>query len=106
MFIEFDKEYLRELFEQGRTTDKKHRYQPEVIRGYYKCVMILRRSESVEDLYRFNSLNYEALKGDKAGVSSVRINRKYRLEFTVREEGNERIITVCRLLDISNHYKQ
>ena len=32
MFIEFDKEYLRELFEQGRTGDKKHRYQPEVIR--------------------------------------------------------------------------
>ena len=34
MFIEFDKEYLRELFEEGRTSDKKHRYQPEAIRGY------------------------------------------------------------------------
>ena len=32
MFIEFDKDYLRELFEQGRTSDKKHRYQPEVIK--------------------------------------------------------------------------
>ena len=30
MYIEFDKDYLRELFEQGRTSDKKHRYQPEV----------------------------------------------------------------------------
>lgn len=30
MFIEFDKDYLRELYEQGRTSDKKHRYQPEV----------------------------------------------------------------------------
>lgn len=28
MLIEFDKEYLRELFEQGHTNDKKHRYQP------------------------------------------------------------------------------
>ena len=28
MFIEFDKEYLRELFELGRTSSKKHRYQP------------------------------------------------------------------------------
>ena len=34
MFIEFDKEYLRELFEEGRTSDKRHRYQPEAIRGY------------------------------------------------------------------------
>lgn len=48
MYIEFDKDYLRELFEQGRTSDKKHRYQPEVIRSYYKCVMFLKRAENVE----------------------------------------------------------
>ena len=95
MFIEFDKDYLRELFEQGRTSDKKHRYQPEVIKGY----------QNVEMLYRLNSLNYEVLKGDKKGISSVRINQQYRLEFTVRDVMNEQIITVCRLLDISNHYK-
>lgn len=29
MFIEFDKEYLQELFEQGSTSDKKHRYHPK-----------------------------------------------------------------------------
>lgn len=59
MYIEFDKDYLRELCEQG----------------------------------------------DKKGISSVRINIKYRLEFTVREVLGEQVITVCRLLDISNHYK-
>ena len=105
MFIEFDKDYLRELFEQGRTSDKKHRYQPEVIKGYQKAVASLKRAINVEMLYRLNSLNYEVLKGDKKGISSVRINRLYRLEFTVREVMNEQIITVCRLLDISNHYK-
>lgn len=41
MLIEFDKDYLRELFVQGRTNDKKHRYQPEIIKGYKKCVMFL-----------------------------------------------------------------
>lgn len=106
MFIEFDKDYLRELFEQGRTSDKKHRYQPEVIKGYQKAVASLKRAINVEMLYRLNSLNYEVLKGDKKGISSVRINRQYRLEFTVRDVMNEQIITVCRLLDISNHYKQ
>ena len=105
MYIEFDKDYLRELFEQGRTSDKKHRYQPEVIRGYYKCVMFLIRAENVEQLYCIRSLNYEVLQGDKKGISSVRINIKYRLEFTVREVLGEQVITVCRLLDISNHYK-
>jgi len=47
MLIEFDKDYLRELFEQGRASDKKHRYQPEIIRGYIKCVMFLKRASSV-----------------------------------------------------------
>lgn len=106
MFIEFDKEYLQELFEQGRTSDKKHRYQPEVIRGYQKAVFALISANCVTDLFRNNALNYEALQGDKFGISSIRINRKYRLEFTVREVMTEQIITVCRLLDISNHYKQ
>ena len=105
MFIEFDKDYLRELFEQGRTSDKKHRYQPEVIKGYQKAVASLKRSINVEMLYRLNSLNYEVLKGDKKGISSVRITRQYRLEITDRVVVNEQIITVCRLLDISNHYK-
>lgn len=62
-------------------------------------------ANTITDLFRFIVLNYEALHGDKKGVSSVRVNRKYRLEFTVREEMGEQIITVCRLLDISNHYK-
>lgn len=105
MFVEFDKEYLRELFERGRTSDKQHRYQPEVVRGYQKAVFLLSSANTVTDLFRNNALNYEVLKGDKKGVSSVRINRQYRLEFIVREVVNEQIITVCRLLDISNHYK-
>ena len=105
MYIEFDKEYLRELYEQGRTGDKKHRYQPEIVRWYQKVVFALLSANCVTDLFSSNALNYEDLQGDKAGISSVRINRKYRLEFTVRDVMNEQIITVCKLLDISNHYK-
>ena len=105
MYIEFDKDYLRELFEHGKTSDKKHRYQPEVVKGYQKAVFVLLSANSVTDLFRNNALNYEVLQGDKKGISSVRISRKYRLEFTVRDIFNEQIIAVCRLLDISNHYK-
>ena len=106
MHIEFDKEYLRELFEQGYTNDKKHRYQQEVIRGYQKAVLYLISANTIYDLFRNNALNYEALGGNKSGISSVRINRKYRLEFTTREVMSKQIITVCRLFDISNHYKR
>ena len=30
---------------------------------------------------KINSLNYEKLKGDKKGLSSVRVNDRYRIEF-------------------------
>ena len=105
MYIEFDKDYLQELFENGKSSDKKHRYQPEIVRGYQKAVYALLYANSVTDLFPNKALNYEVLRGDKEGVSSVRINTKYRLEFTVRQVENEQIITICRLLDISNHYK-
>lgn len=105
MYIEFDKEYLRELYTDGKTSNKKHRYQPEVIRGYQKAVFQLSSANRIEDLFRNHSLNYEVLQGDKRGISSVRINKKYRLEFTAREEFDKNIITFCRLLEISNHYK-
>lgn len=33
MNIEFDKEYLQDLYFKGKTSDKKHRYQPS---NHYK----------------------------------------------------------------------
>lgn len=105
MYIEFDQKYLQELYTEGKTSDKKHRYQPEVIRGYQKAVFLLSSAKRIEDLFLNHSLNYEALQGDKKDISSVRINKKYRLEFCVREVQGEQTITFCRLLDISNHYK-
>jgi proteic killer suppression protein len=34
MKIEFEKRYLRELYETGKTADKKYRFQLQVINGY------------------------------------------------------------------------
>lgn len=104
MQIEFDKAYLKELYESGKSSDKKHRYQPEVVRGYQKAVFALTTARCIEDLFPIKSLNYEALSGDCQGISSVRINRKYRLEFSIGNFGEAPIVTICRLLDISNHY--
>ena len=82
MNVEFEKEYLAELYEKGKTNDKKHRFQPQIVNGYLK------------------------LKGDKKGLSSLRINDQYRLEFKeITNAGNQTIIEVCSLIDITNHYK-
>ncbi|MDR3226193.1 MAG: type II toxin-antitoxin system RelE/ParE family toxin [Prevotellaceae bacterium] len=106
MDIRFEKEYLRELYEKGTTNDKKHRFQPQIINGYLKCVKALDEAVRIEELFKFNSLGYEKLSGDKKGLSSLRINNQYRLEFReITNQTDKFIIEICSLVDITNHYK-
>jgi proteic killer suppression protein len=106
MEVQFEKEYLEELYLTGKTSDKKHRFQKPVVNGYLKCVRALYKAKRIEDLFPIASLNYEKLKGDKNGYSSVRINDKYRLEFReVTSETDMTIVEICSLIDITNHYK-
>lgn len=103
MIVIFDQEYLKVLYEQGKD-DKKHRFQPSIIRRYKRCVDYLRQARKIEELFLLPSLRYEVLVGDKADVSSIRVNAQYRIEFTVRQQG-EPVITICNILELSNHYK-
>ena len=50
MFVTFEEVYLRDLYEKGKTDDKKHRYQPDVIRRYQKCIDFLLDAKKVEEL--------------------------------------------------------
>ncbi len=105
MIVTFEQEYLRDLYETGQTTDKKHRFQPDVVKRYRERIKTLETAARVEDLFVINSLNYEVLRGDKKGVSSIRVNNQYRIEFTVKDNSVEPIVTVCNILELSNHYK-
>lgn len=105
MTVTFEETYLQELYEKGTTGDKKHRYQPDIVRRYRRCIELIKESPNITSLAKYNSLNYEELKGNKQGISSIRVNNKYRIEFTVRESIEEPIITICNIIDLSNHYK-
>lgn len=102
MEIKFEKDYLRELFYDGKTSDKHHRFQPEIVKRYVRVINILDSVEKTTDLFRYQSLHYEKLIGDKEGLESVRVNNQYRIEF--RSSENEGI-TICNIIELSNHYK-
>lgn len=105
MIVTFAKEYLQELYCTGKSRDKKHRFQPDIVRRYVERINVLKNKNSIEALYNMHSLHYEVLKGDKAGISSIRVNEQYRIEFTVMESGEDPIVTICNILELSNHYK-
>lgn len=104
MQITFEETYLEDLYTRGTTDEKKHRYQPHVVRGYQKALKFLIAANRPEDLFPIKSLHFEALHGDKEGLFSVKANDQYRVEFSVSQSG-EPVITICNIITLSNHYK-
>lgn len=105
MVVTFDKKYLKELYESGKTNDKKHRFQPDIVRRYKRCIDIMIDVSDIISLCKYNGLNFEKLSGDKKELCSIRVNNQYRIEFTVTEVQGEIVTTICNIIELSNHYK-
>lgn len=105
MIVTFEKEYLRELYEKGQTSDKKYRFQPQIIKKYTRVVDLMIEVSNVMELSRYGGLRYEHLHGDKSGLSSVRVNDQYRIEFREVLLDEKIIAEVVNILDLSNHYR-
>ncbi len=104
MEVIFDKTYLQDLYTTGKA-DKKHRFQPQIVRKYIRIIDLMIEADNVTTLAQYKSLNYEKLKGDKADLSSVRVNDQYRIEFEEHIKQNEIVATICNITELSNHYK-
>jgi proteic killer suppression protein len=105
MIVEFEKKYLRELYEEGKTSDKRYRFHPEVIKGYARTIYRLQAAKRFEDLFLYKSLHYEKLQGKNGDIHSIRANLQYRIEFTTSVIMGEDVITVCHITELSNHYQ-
>lgn len=81
-------------------------FSKDIIKAFKKKVQILISVESVDDLKQFRSLNFEALKGDRNGEFSIRLNIQYRLIFTIEKERNgDYVLEIILLNEISKHYE-
>ena len=105
MVVTFNEDYLEKLYSKGETGIKKIWFQPQVVRGYQKGIKYLIQAKRKEDLYPFKSLHFEALHGDKEGRFSIKANDQYRIEFTLEESDEEPVVTICNIMELSNHYK-
>jgi len=105
MIIKFEKEYLEQLYSEGKAKGKKYRFQPSVIKQYKNTIDKLKAAQRIEDLFKLKSLNYEKLTGNKKGLESVWVNKQYRIEFRSKQEGEEpNIVTICSIIELSKHY--
>lgn len=51
------------------------------------------------DLYALKSLHFEALKGDRAGQHSVRLNKQFRLILHLEKDGRGNVLIVVEIDD-------
>lgn len=79
----------------------KQKYSREVIKQYQAKVRILTYIDALKELYPIRSLNFEALKGDRKGQYSLRLNKQFRL---IMEEVEDDLIEI-EVIEISKHYE-
>jgi len=105
MIVTFEEEYLKELYKKGRTSNKKYRFQPDIIKRYIRQIDTLISAPNKETLYKINSLHFKALQGDKKGRFSIRVNDQYRIEFTMDDALDKPSVTICNIVELTNHYE-
>jgi proteic killer suppression protein len=59
---------------------------------------------SKEELYIHHALHFEALRGDRNGQFSIKVNNQYRIIFTLHDTVENPIVTICNIEELSNHY--
>lgn len=91
---------LETLYLTGRS--RKYRLQPQTARRYVAAVNFLKAADSTMDLWARPGLNFERLTG--TNLYSVRVDRHYRLEFTMDWTNPEQTIGIVGIRELSSHY--
>lgn len=81
-------------------------FQREVLKQYKKKIQLLIAADSLDELGYFKSLNFKKLKGKRKNEYSIRLNKQYRLIFTINKKNEEIIFDVLAVEEISKHYEK
>jgi toxin HigB-1 len=103
MEIKFNNAYLENLY-ACRPVKGKPIYSKEVVIQFKKTVLRIEQAENSVQLRQFRSLNFEALKGSKKGLYSIRVNKQYRLEFRL-DNDNITFTEIVLIEELSKHYE-
>ena len=91
---------LETLYLTGRS--RKYRLQPQTVRRYVAKVNDLKDADTALDLWAKPGLNFERLSG--TNLYSVRVDRQYRLEFTMDWTNPEQTVGIVGIEELSMHY--
>ena len=103
MLVRFKDTYLKKLYADEPVKGKPV-YSSEVVEKFKERVLLLEQLDNTRRLRDFKSLHFEALKGEKKGLHSIRVNKQYRLEFKIEKDIIE-VVEVILIEELSKHYE-
>lgn len=92
----FDNKKLESLY---RTEDGAKKYPPAVVDGFFEVIEVIQAAVDIRDLYALKSLHFEALKGDRAGQHSLRLNKQFRLIVRLETDPQGATVVVLEIVD-------
>lgn len=99
MEIEFKDKRL-ERVENGNASDLASSGVPlEVVERLRSRLDLLRAASDERTIRNWKSLHYEKLKGDRNDQRSIRLNKKWRLIFTIDESRSPKTIVILKVED-------
>lgn len=97
MFVEFENDDLRRLYEEPEFRLPK--IGPELTRKFRKVVGLVVQANDERDLRAMVSLHYEKLEGGRAGQRSLRLDKQWRLIVRVETAEDQKTIVVIEIVD-------
>lgn len=97
MRILFEDDELRRVAEDASYTPKQ--WGPNIAKAYRKKIQILTHAVDERDLRALRSLHLEQLKGDRAGTSSIRLSKQFRLILKFATDNDGRVVIVIEMVD-------
>lgn len=86
----------------------QRKYQRKIVYSLKVLVQKLNLYHNFNDFYTLNFLRDkympEKLKGDKAGITSLRVDYQYRMELKIEVTKSENGDDIITILEVSNHY--
>lgn len=82
--IVFEDDELRRVAEDASYAPK--RWGADIVKAYRRKIHVLRSAVDERDPYAMRSLRLEQLSGDRAGTSSIRLNKQFRLIIKFRTD--------------------
>jgi proteic killer suppression protein len=103
MEIKFNDDYFEKLY-LNQPIKGKPIFSNEIITQFKRTILKIKVADDTLELRRLKGLHVEALKGNKKGLYSIRVNKLYRLEFKIEND----IITLIEIIlieHLSKHYE-